>query len=57
MNQLKIALEIAVNSADSNFQSEILGSYRRGVGFSSDIDLLVRHKVSVLYLHLFFLRY
>lgn len=44
MEKLHEALDTAVKSADPKFQSAILGSYRRGVAFSSDIDLVVRHK-------------
>jgi DNA-binding HxlR family transcriptional regulator len=44
MEKLKSALEEALQKVDSKFECEILGSYRRGVGFSSDIDLAVRHK-------------
>lgn len=44
MELLKSALEKALHKADPTFESEILGSYRRGVAFSSDIDLAIRHK-------------
>lgn len=44
MDKLSAALDTAVKSADPKFQSAILGSYRRGVAFSSDIDLVIRHK-------------
>ncbi|GAA5901955.1 GTPase-activating protein CIN2 [Sporobolomyces salmoneus] len=44
MEKLKSALETALKKVDPKFECEILGSYRRGVGFSSDIDLAVRHK-------------
>ncbi|GAA5871054.1 hypothetical protein JCM16303_001676 [Sporobolomyces ruberrimus] len=44
MEKLKSALEDALKEVDPKFECEILGSYRRGVGFSSDIDLAVRHK-------------
>jgi len=44
MEKLMSALEEALQKVDSKFECEILGSYRRGVGFSSDIDLAVRHK-------------
>lgn len=44
MEKLKSALEAALADADPRFESEILGSYRRGVAFSSDIDLAIRHK-------------
>lgn len=47
MESLKENLEKGARLADDQFESEILGSYRRGVAFSSDIDLLVRHKVSI----------
>ncbi|GAA6061758.1 hypothetical protein JCM10212_000738 [Sporobolomyces blumeae] len=43
MEKLKAALESALAKLDPAFECEILGSYRRGVGFSSDIDLAVRH--------------
>lgn len=44
MEKLKSALENAIKKIDPHFECEILGSYRRGVGFSSDIDLAVRHR-------------
>ena len=44
MNKLSAVLDASVKSADPKFQSDILGSYRRGVAFSSDIDLVIRHK-------------
>jgi len=44
MEKLKSALENAIKQIDPHFECEILGSYRRGVGFSSDIDLAVRHR-------------
>ncbi|GAA5994352.1 hypothetical protein JCM5350_004295 [Sporobolomyces pararoseus] len=44
MEKLKVALETALKKAKNDFEMEILGSFRRGVGFSSDIDLAVRHK-------------
>ncbi|GAA5969606.1 hypothetical protein JCM3765_003447 [Sporobolomyces pararoseus] len=44
MEELKLALETALKKAKKDFEMEILGSFRRGVGFSSDIDLVVRHK-------------
>lgn len=47
MDLLRAALESAVASADDRFESTILGSYRRGVPFSSDIDLVIRHELFV----------
>jgi len=44
MEKLKSALENAIKQIDPQFECEILGSYRRGVGFSSDIDMAVRHR-------------
>ncbi|KAL8278170.1 hypothetical protein RQP46_009343 [Phenoliferia psychrophenolica] len=44
MDSLREALESAVRAADPDFECEILGSYRRQATFSSDIDLVVRHK-------------
>ncbi|GAA5867476.1 hypothetical protein JCM3774_002915 [Rhodotorula dairenensis] len=44
MDALKDALQDAVHAANPEFECEILGSYRRGVPFSSDIDLAVWHK-------------
>lgn len=40
-----IAKEVfrAVKSADSENECEIVGSYRRGEPWSSDVDLVVRH--------------
>ncbi|GAA6010881.1 hypothetical protein JCM11491_004580 [Sporobolomyces phaffii] len=43
MEKLKSALMAALREVDPKFECEILGSYRRGVGFSSDVDLAVRH--------------
>ncbi|GAA5871896.1 hypothetical protein JCM8547_003299 [Rhodosporidiobolus lusitaniae] len=43
MEKLKSALETALKAIDEQYECEILGSYRRGVDFSSDIDLVVRH--------------
>ncbi|GAA6012661.1 hypothetical protein JCM10207_009072 [Rhodosporidiobolus poonsookiae] len=43
MEKLKLVLEKALQAIDPQFECEILGSYRRGVDFSSDIDLAVRH--------------
>ncbi|KAK4704852.1 hypothetical protein P7C70_g1357, partial [Phenoliferia sp. Uapishka_3] len=45
MEKLRQKLEECVLTADSRFECSILGSYRRGVDFSSDIDLVVRHKL------------
>ncbi|GAA5924967.1 uncharacterized protein JCM15063_005779 [Sporobolomyces koalae] len=47
MEKLKEALEDSLKRLDPEFECEILGSYRRGVGFSSDIDLAVRHKTFI----------
>ncbi|GAA5855600.1 hypothetical protein JCM3766R1_005367, partial [Sporobolomyces carnicolor] len=44
MRELASTLETTLARVDDKFECEILGSYRRGVGFSSDIDLAVRHK-------------
>lgn len=44
MDALRDALGKAVQTVDPTFEFEILGSYRRGVPFSSDIDLAVRHQ-------------
>lgn len=43
VEKLQVALEKALAAVDSRFECEVLGSYRRGVEFSSDIDLAVRH--------------
>ncbi|GAA6025529.1 hypothetical protein JCM8202_001224 [Rhodotorula sphaerocarpa] len=43
MDALKVELQETVRSVDPAFECEVLGSYRRGVPFSSDIDLAVRH--------------
>ncbi|GAA5885027.1 hypothetical protein JCM6882_007197 [Rhodosporidiobolus microsporus] len=43
MEKLKLVLEKALKDIDPAFECEILGSYRRGVPFSSDIDLAIRH--------------
>ncbi|GAA6034997.1 hypothetical protein JCM8097_002135 [Rhodosporidiobolus ruineniae] len=43
MEKLKLVLEKALQAIDPRFECEILGSYRRGVDFSSDVDLVVRH--------------
>jgi DNA polymerase/3'-5' exonuclease PolX len=47
MDLLRSALESAVAFADGRFESSILGSYRRGVPFSSDIDLVIRHELFI----------
>lgn len=44
MESLREKLEECVAAADPRFECAILGSYRRGVDFSSDIDLVIRHK-------------
>lgn len=44
MDALKEALQAAVYAANFDFECEILGSYRRGVPFSSDVDLAIWHK-------------
>lgn len=44
MDALKEALQEAVYAANFGFECEILGSYRRGVPFSSDVDLAIWHK-------------
>lgn len=44
MELLRDALEKAVKAVDPSFECDILGSYRRGVEFSSDIDLALRHE-------------
>ncbi|GAA5954542.1 hypothetical protein JCM8115_004619 [Rhodotorula mucilaginosa] len=44
MDALKEALQEAVYAANFDFECEILGSYRRGVPFSSDVDLAIWHK-------------
>ncbi|GAA5829038.1 hypothetical protein JCM11251_004104 [Rhodosporidiobolus azoricus] len=43
MEKLKVVLEKALKKIDPAFECEILGSYRRGVPFSSDVDLAIRH--------------
>ncbi|GAA5911045.1 hypothetical protein JCM8208_003968 [Rhodotorula glutinis] len=43
VEKLQAALEKAVAAVDPRFECEVLGSYRRGVDFSSDIDFAVRH--------------
>ncbi|BGP37377.1 hypothetical protein JCM10449v2_001283 [Rhodotorula kratochvilovae] len=43
VEKLKKVLEKALAAVDPRFECEVLGSYRRGVDFSSDIDLAVRH--------------
>ncbi|GAA5973278.1 hypothetical protein JCM11641_003048 [Rhodosporidiobolus odoratus] len=43
MEKLKTVLEKALQAIDPRFECEILGSYRRGIAFSADIDLAVRH--------------
>lgn len=46
MDLIKAAIESAVQKAKGKSMScDILGSYRRGVPYSSDIDLVIRHKV------------
>lgn len=47
MDLLREELETRIHSVDPKFELEILGSYRRGIPFSSDIDLVVRHKTFV----------
>lgn len=44
MDALKEALQEAVYAANVDFECDILGSYRRGVPFSSDVDLAIWHK-------------
>lgn len=43
MDSLSYELFSTIRSIDKKFECQILGSYRRGVDFSSDIDLAVRH--------------
>ncbi|GAA5844830.1 hypothetical protein JCM9279_000009 [Rhodotorula babjevae] len=43
VEKLQAALEKAVATVDSRLECEVLGSYCRGVDFSSDIDFAVRH--------------
>ncbi|GAA6047698.1 hypothetical protein JCM3770_001725 [Rhodotorula araucariae] len=43
VEKLKAVLEKALAAVDPRFECEVLGSYRRGANFSSDIDLAVRH--------------
>ena len=38
------AFKTALTAADPKFEGEILGSYRRGDPWSSDVDFVVRHK-------------
>lgn len=38
------AFKTALNAADPKFEGEILGSYRRGDPWSSDVDFVIRHK-------------
>lgn len=44
MDLLRETLETRIHAVDPKFELQILGSYRRGIPFSSDIDLVVRHK-------------
>lgn len=44
MEALSTAVSSVLASFDPTLENEILGSYRRGVAFSSDIDMVVRHK-------------
>lgn len=41
------ALKSALRKADPLFECEVLGSYRRRAPFSSDVDLVVRHKTFI----------
>ncbi|KAM0749966.1 Nucleotidyltransferase, partial [Meredithblackwellia eburnea MCA 4105] len=45
MEVLRKTLFDLVQKLDERFESAILGSYRRGVEFSSDIDLVLRHEL------------
>lgn len=47
MEAFEVALKTALRKADPLLECEILGSYRRRASFSSDIDLVVRHKTFV----------
>lgn len=38
------AFKKALAATDSKFDGEILGSYRRGDPWSSDVDFVIRHK-------------
>jgi hypothetical protein len=38
------AFKTALTAADPKFEGEILGSYRRGDPWSSDVDFVIRHK-------------
>lgn len=42
--KLEKEIKKVVSAAGSGFQMEILGSYRRGSAFCSDVDLVLRHK-------------
>jgi DNA polymerase/3'-5' exonuclease PolX len=44
MEAFEVALKTALREADPLLECEVLGSYRRRASFSSDIDLVVRHK-------------
>lgn len=44
MIELASALESAVLAVDREFECDVLGSYRREVAFSSDIDFVIRHR-------------
>nr|CRX79154.1 hypothetical protein ls5930a1_00183 [Leucosporidium scottii] len=44
MEAFEVALKTALRKADPLLECEVLGSYRRRASFSSDIDLVVRHK-------------
>ncbi|KAI5478507.1 hypothetical protein MNV49_005035 [Pseudohyphozyma bogoriensis] len=43
MEQLYETLEGILKAVDERFEFAMLGSYRRGVKFSSDVDMVIRH--------------